>query len=90
MLRSLPDQVFQILGIPSGALAAVLQADRRLRLAQQIKREVLHDGHIFRAMAGPQAGEIVAEHHVEHPMQPVLDAPMAAHRARKRFNIELG
>ena len=32
----------------------------------------------------------VSTFHVEHPIQPVLDAPMAAYRARKRFNIELG
>jgi len=49
-----------------------------------------HDGHVGRAMVGAQAREIVSEDDVENPVQPVLDAPMAAHDATECFGIQLG
>ena len=37
------------------------------------------DRHVFRAVSFSQAGLVLREYDVEHPMQPVFDAPMAAH-----------
>ena len=36
-------------------------------------------GHVLRSCAGSQAAEILVEHHVEDPVQTVLDMPMASH-----------
>ena len=56
----------------------------------EVDGEVFDDGHVLRAVAGPQAGEIVAEDDIEHPMEPVFDAPMGAHRLGEGCGIELG
>ena len=37
------------------------------------------DGHVVGAMAGPQAGQVLLELDVEHPVELVFDAPVAAH-----------
>ncbi len=38
--------------------------------------------------AGSQAAEIVVEHDVEHPMQAVLDMPVASHRGGEQLGVE--
>jgi hypothetical protein len=41
----------------------------------EIGDEAAHDGHILRAVAGPIAGQVIAELDVEQPMH-ASDAPM--------------
>src|SRR4051812_35513008 len=41
-----------------------------------------HDGHVVRAVALAQARLVVGKHHVEHPMQAGLNAPVPAHAVR--------
>jgi len=41
-----------------------------------------HDGHVVGAVALAQARLIVSKHHVEHPMQAVLNTPVPAHAVR--------
>src|SRR6476620_5141948 len=44
--RGLADKALQVAGVPAGALAAVLEADGRLRLAQQVHCHVPHHRHV--------------------------------------------
>src|SRR4051812_49625428 len=88
--RGLADEALEVGGVPAGALAAVLERDGRLGVAQQVHRHVLHDGHVGGAVAGPQPGEVVLEHHVQDPVQAVLDPPAAAHRAGEGGGVEAG
>ena len=41
-----------------------------------------HDGHVVRTVALAQARLVVGKHHVEHPMQAVLNAPVPAYAVR--------
>ena len=45
---------------------------------------------VGRPVPGAQARQVVVRHHVEHPMQPVLKPPVAAHHASERLGIEFG
>jgi hypothetical protein len=47
---------------------------------REVDGEVFDNGHVLRAVAGLQAGEIVAADDIEHPMEPVFDATPGAHR----------
>ncbi len=51
---------------------------------------MLDDGHVGRPVPGVQARQVVVEHHVEHPAQPVLNPLMAADHAGEGLGIELG
>jgi hypothetical protein len=53
-------------------------------MSQQVHRHVLDDGHIVRAEARSQASEVVMEDDIEHPVEPVLDAPVRADGAGAR------
>lgn len=46
------------------------------------------DSHVLGSIAGPEAREIVAEDHVQHPVQPVLHSPMRAHGASEGQSTE--
>ena len=46
------------------------------------------DGHVFGAMAFSDVGEVFLEGDVEHPVQAVFDAPVAAHGAGGGFGVE--
>ena len=65
-----------------------------LAATQQIAGHVLDGGEVGRRVRAPYAALVVAEHHVHHPVQPILDAPVAAHRvayllgvARQRADV---
>ena len=45
-------------------------------------------GHVLRPGAGSQAAEILVEHHVEDPVQTVLDMPMASHGVGEQFGVK--
>lgn len=80
------EDLVEILRVPSGefswAFDGLLSLTARTRLdgSDEVDGEVAGDGHIFGAMALSQAGLIVFEDDVEHPMEFVLDGPMAARR----------
>ena len=39
------------------------------------------DGHVVGTVSGSQAGEVVVEDDVEHPMEAIFDVPVGAHGA---------
>jgi hypothetical protein len=80
------DESVEVIGVPGRELAAVFYADRGLGPAEEIQGHVLDGGHVFRAVAGPQPGGIVAEDDVEHPVQAVLDLPVGARTARAKVS----
>jgi hypothetical protein len=47
------------------------------------------DGHVLRSIAGAQPALMLVEGDVEHPVQPVFDAPMRAHDGREGFGCQL-
>ena len=51
---------------------------------------MLDDRHVLRAEAGAQARQIIVEDDVEHPVQPVLDAPVAADGACEGLRVQPG
>src|SRR4051812_11243627 len=88
--RGLPDEAFEVGGVPAGALAAVLEAHGRSRLMQRVHRHVPDHGHVRGAVAGPEPGEIIAEDDIQDPVQPVLDAPVGPYRAGEARRVERG
>src|SRR4051794_41780359 len=53
------EDLFEVIEAPAGELATVFEGSGGLGLAQEVEREVFDDGHVFRPMPGPQAGEVV-------------------------------
>src|SRR3954470_14568957 len=88
--RGLPDEAFEVGGVPAGALAAVLEAHGRPRLMQQVRGHVPDHGHVGGAVAGPQPGEVLVEDDIQDPVQPVLDAPVGPYRAGEARRVEGG
>jgi hypothetical protein len=84
------NEAVEVIEVPAGELAAVLEAGGGLGLVQEVQGYVLDHRHVLRAVAGPQPSEVVAEHHVQDPMQPVLDPPVAAPRPSQARGIQLG
>jgi hypothetical protein len=46
------------------------------------------DSHVLGSIAGPEAREIVAEDHVQHPVQAVFHPPVSAHGAGEAQSAE--
>ena len=46
------------------------------------------DGHVLRSIAGPEACQVFAEDHVQHPVQAVFHPPMRPHNAREAQSTE--
>lgn len=46
--------------------------------SQEVDGDVEHEAHRLRRGAGADAAVVLAEHHIAHPEQPVLDGPAAA------------
>lgn len=44
--------------------------------------------HVLRPGAGSQSAKVVVEHDIEHPMQAVLDMPMAPHGMGEQLGVE--
>src|SRR5215207_3877370 len=65
--------------VPSGALAAPLEASLIMGAAHEVEGEGAHDRHVLGPMPVAQARVVLAEEHIQHPMQAGLDAPMQAH-----------
>src|SRR5690349_3097487 len=88
--RGLSDEGLEVGGVPAGALAAVLEADGRRRLAQQVHRHASGHGHVGERVAGPEPGEVIAKDDVQVPVRPVLDPPVPADGAGEGGGVEPG
>ena len=84
------EDVFEVIEAPSCELTTVFEGSGGLGLAQEVEREMFDDGHVFRPMPGPQAGEVVPEDDIEGSVQLVLDAPMGAHGAGEGLGTQPG
>ena len=62
--------------IPGGDVATGSHAVLALASAQEIAGHVLDGGEVRRRVLASYAALIVAEHHVHHPVQPILDAQL--------------
>ncbi len=58
--------------------------------ANEIHGHVFDDRHVLRSGAGSQPCEVVVEDHIEHPMKPVLYAPMVPDGGGEGFGVEPG
>ncbi len=56
-------------------------------MAHAVHCDVIDDGHVLRAVAGSQSGQIVMEDEIDNPVQAVLDAPMGAHRGGEGLGV---
>src|SRR5579863_6880510 len=74
---------------PSCDFAAELDASFCFVDAHEIEGEAADDRHVFGAVAGSVAGQVVLEGDVKQPMK-ALDAPMAARRLGEPFDVERG
>src|ERR1700739_1248669 len=59
----------EVMWVPCGQLAADLEALAGFGGAQQVHDHVSDGGHVLRSVAGAQAGQVLAEDDVEHPVQ---------------------
>src|SRR3546814_20182200 len=59
-------------------------------MADEVQGHVFDDGHVLGPAPGAQTGEVVVEDDVEHPVQPVLDAPMGTHGGGEGVGVEAG
>jgi hypothetical protein len=71
--------ISEVLQIPSCALAPESDASFVVAGTDEIDGEVSDDSHVSCSMSLAQAGLIVGEGDVEHPVKAVLDGPVAAH-----------
>jgi len=77
--------------IPGGALALQAQAglDRVGGVgADQVEDDLLQQREVLRRVVLAHHAGILAEAHVQHPVQPVLNAPVRAHRAGQLLGRE--
>ena len=73
----------EVVRIPSGALALSRQADFARGIgAEQVQGETAQEGEVVRGIVQADSTGILAEGHVQAPMQAVFDAPMGAHRVQ--------
>jgi len=59
-----------------------------VRPAQQVHGQVSDGCHILRPGAGSQSAKVLVEDNVEHPVQPVLDVPVAPHGVGEQLGVE--
>ena len=79
---------FQVVGVPSGKLAAVFQTGSWRCSPDEIDGHVLDDGHVLGSVAGAESRLVVTKDHVEHPVQSVLDPPVGADGAGEGGGVE--
>jgi hypothetical protein len=66
--------------VPSGEFSSGFKAVPVVGGSHQVEGKMSDDGHFFGSVTLAQARLIVVEDDIEHPMQSVFDAPMAADR----------
>src|SRR5215211_8449405 len=77
-MRSALDQRGHEAVVPGGRFALALEARLRGVGAGRVQSDLAQERQIARRGALAHPARILAETNVEHPMQPVLDRPMAA------------
>jgi len=65
--------------VPTGAFDLLAHGDARRVGANDVDGEAAQDSEVFRAVVLSCTAAILFEHHVEHPMQAILDTPMTAY-----------
>src|SRR5438105_3028897 len=64
--------------IPSGDLALEAEGVLARGVSDEVVGHVLYGGEVGRGVIGADAALVVAEDHVHHPVETVLDRPVAA------------
>src|SRR5208283_296132 len=77
--RSRGDEAREKVVIPCCDLAPAAQGVLAGNLSEQVMGHVFNGGEIGRGVIGPDAALVIAEDHVQDPMQTLLDRPVAAH-----------
>ncbi len=72
-------------GIPRGAFAPGFDGSLVFCRANEVDGEVSDGGHVSGAVAFTEAGQVLPEGDVEHPVELVLDAPVSAHGLGEGF-----
>src|ERR1700746_911056 len=67
--------------VPGGDFASHAQGVFAFAGSEQVEGDVLDDGEVEGRVVGPHAAFVVAEDHVEHPVEAVFDHPMTADRS---------
>src|SRR5271169_3322116 len=88
MSGGLTDDGFQIVDVPAGTFAPVLQTGGWFGSGEQIERCVADDCHVLRPVTGPEPCEVFAKDHVQHPVQAVLHPPVRPHDPREGQSTE--
>lgn len=88
-----PEHRHPVSVIPAGQFSLLGEADlaegggRRFDL-QQVEHDALEPGKVVGRMVLAHGGGVLAEVHVQHPMDAIFDAPVRAHRGREGFRGE--
>ena len=61
------DEFIDVVEVLSGEFSPVFEACGWLCLSEDVHGHVFDPSHVFGAVAGPQAGEVVMEDHIEGP-----------------------
>jgi hypothetical protein len=77
-----------VVDIAVGATSADFEVVLILSAVDQVDGDGLDDGHVLLTVDGSQAGKVIMEDHIEHPVETVLDAPMTANRVGRLFGAE--
>ncbi len=75
--------------VPTGYFALAFDAVLRRMLLQQADRKAAKPREIVRHVPSARATLVFVERHVQHPMQRILDAPMAANGLRETLATEV-
>ena len=83
-----PEEGFEVSVIPAGPQSFTLDAPGGGRvLLEEAEGEVTQHGEVLRGMRAANPTGIFAKGDIQHPMQAILNAPVAAHGLPKLFGI---
>jgi hypothetical protein len=71
--------------LPSGALDLAAQGGRVGMGVQQVERPPAQQRQGLAAIPLARAGAVLVEHHIQHPVQLVLNRPVLAHHPHQRL-----
>ena len=74
--------------VPGCCFSPDLEAMLSACVSDEVHCHVFDCGHVSWPVVGAQTHQVVVEHHVKHPVQPVFDAPMGADGAGEKGGIE--
>ena len=75
--------------VPTGALDFLAHRYGRRMCPDEVECELADDCKVLGSMVFPGSVAVFVEDDIEHPMQLVLDGPMAAHDLQKFFGREV-